>query len=521
MNNLDCWPFLVSANRHLDYRTIVAPDFMCEVGDASILANTAGGNLTAEDVAFYREIHKSKVGKFTIVFRVIETTLEDMGIEGNGVLKDKQGREILLFEGIVINGLVPDVIVTKDTIEMAHGMIIQPYREFWECTSSEPAKASVCFSLPQDSSESCLQYQKLEPYGIDIPQPPPTPEPQPTKIANRYQVPVSPVVDRQKKSSKSQEWRSQRTNCFDGEVTSVTFLPKGNSVAIRYEHQQTIIIKNLETNQDTFSAKEDIIGSYPHPIAISPNGQYMASGIIKKLGDYVIKFLNDDHVIKLWNIEEKKDHKEIYGHKKSEFNRVIPVAFTPNSEILISGGKDKTIFFWDVKKGGKLGESIENFASEIRAIAVSPDKGNSIFAIGDGEGRIQFWNWNSRRNIKSFTHSSSNGLPINSLAFSPDGKILVSGSDDFSIKLWDVDSGKELKSGKHSSRVRTVAFSPDGKLIASGDDSGIIKIWDVKTMENVILPRQDNAVTSLSFSPNGKTLASGSKDKTVRFWERV
>lgn len=506
MNNLDCWPFLLSASREIEYNTIVAPDFMCEVGDAYTLTKTAGDHVRAKNVAFYREIHKSKAGRLTIVFRLIETTFEDMGIEGSGVLKDSFGREILLIEGIVIKGLVPDVIVTKDTIEMAHGMIIQPYREFWEWTRYQSAIPSVCFSLSQDSSESCLQYQKLDPYGVDIPEKPKEPD--------KPKVPISPVVDPHKKSSKSQEWRSQRTNYFDGEVTSVTFLPKGNSIAIRYEHQQTIIIKNLGSNQDTFSAKEDIIGlSYPHPIAISPNGQYMASGIIKKFGDSVIK---------LWDIEEKKEHKEIHGHKNSEFSRIIPVAFTPDSEMLISGSKDKIIFFWDVKTGGKRGQPIENFVSEISAIAVSPDKNNAIFAIGDGEGKIQFWNWNSGKKIKSFlAHSSSNGLPINSLAFSPDGKILVSGGDDFSIKLWDVDSGKELKSGKHSSRVRTVAFSPDSKLIASGDDSGIIKIWDVKTMENVILPRQDNAVTSLSFSPNGKTLASGSKDKRVRFWERV
>lgn len=505
MNNLDCWPFLVSANRYLDYRTIVAPDFMCEVGDASILANTAGGDVTAEDVAFYREIHKSKVGKFTIVFRVIETTLEDMGIAGSGVLKDKQGREILLFEGIVIKGLLPDVIVTKDTIEMAHGMIIQPYREFWECTSYQPAIPSVCFSLPQDSSESCLQYQKLDPYGVDIQKP---------KEPDKPKAPVSPVIDSHQKSSKSQEWRNQRTNYFDGEVTSVTFLPNGNSIAIRYEHQQTIIIKSLDTNQDTCLAKEDIGFRYPHPIAISPNGQYMASGIIKKLGDPVIK---------LWNIAEKKEHKEIHGHKNSEFSRIIPVAFTPDSEILISGSQDKTIFFWDVKSSFRRGEPIKEFASEIRAIAVSPDEYSYIFVIGDSEGNIQSWNWNSRRKIKSFpAQGSSNGLPINSLAFSPDGRILVSGGDDRSIKLWDVSRAEELKSGQHSAIVRTVAFSPNGKLIASGDDKGCIKIWDVETMTSVsVLKEHRSAVTSLAFSPDGKTLASGSKDRTVRFWEKV
>lgn len=513
MNNLDCWPFLVSRNRNLDYRTIVAPDFMCEVGDANTLANTAGGKLTGENVAFYREIHKSKVGRLTIVFRVIETTFEDMGIEGSGVLKDKQGREILLYEGIVIKGLLPDVIVTKDTIEIAHRRVIQPYREFWECRRAEPATASVSFSLSQDSSESCLQYERLDPYGIDIPQPPPTPEPQPTKIADRPQVPVSPVVYPHKKSSKSQEWRDQKTDYFDGEVTSVTFLPKGNYIAIKHEHQQTIIIKNLGTNQDTCFAKEDFIGfRYPHPIAISPNGQYMASGIIKKIGDGVIK---------LWNIEEKKEHKEIHGHKNIEFSRIIPVAFTPDSEILLSGGKDQTIFFWDVKTGGTRGKPIENFLSEIKAIAVSPDEYSYIFVIGDGEGRIQSWNWNSRRKIKSFlAQGSSNGLPINSLAFSPDGKILVSGGDDLSIKLWDVSRAEELKSGKHSAKVRTVAFSPNGKLIASGDDCGYIKIWDVETMTAVSVHKEHSlAVTSVAFSPDGKILASGSKDKTVRFWK--
>ena len=510
MKNLDCWPFLVSRNRSLDYRTIVAPDFLCEIGDASILANTAGGDLTGEDEAFYREIHKSKAGKLTLVFRVIETTLEAMGIEGSGVLKDPFGREIRLIEGIVIQGLIPDVRVTKNDLEMAHEKVIQPYREFWECTRAEPAKPSECFSLPQDSSESCLQYQKQQPYGIEIV------KPQKTQVAERSPARVSPEPETHRQISKSQQWISRATNQFPAEVTSVIFSPKGDSIAIRYESNQTIIIRDFDTRSQTTFDNEPIIGIFnnsPTPIAISPNGEYLATAVTK------LEQLRDQNIVKLWSIRGgKKSAKEIGGHKLANLGRVLAVAFTPDSQMLLSGGKDQTIFFWDVKSGGQWGDPIK-LNREIRAIAVSPDTDRAMFAIGNDQGRIELWNWNSRQQITSFVAHPRNSS-INSLAFSPDGQILVSGGDDCMVNIWYVYRNESPKIGQHAGKVRTVAFSPDGKLVASGDDSGLIKVWDVETMENVILPKQHGAVTSLAFSPDGKTLASGSKDKTVRLWER-
>jgi WD40 repeat protein len=514
MKNLDCWPFLVSRNRSFDYRTIVAPDFLCEKGDASILANTAGGDLTGEDEAFYREIHKSKAGELTLVFRVIETTLEAMGIEGSGFLKDSFGREIRLIEGIVLRGLRPEVTVTKNDLEMAHEKVISPYREFWECTRAEPAKPSECFSLPQDGSESCLQYQKQQPYGIEIV------KPQKTQIVEEdreRQGRVSPAPDRHRQISKSQQWISSSSNQFTAEVTSVIFLPKGDSIAIRYESNQTIIIRDFSTRSQITFDNEPIIGilNSPTPIAISPNGEYLATAVIK----LKLEKFGDQNVVKLWKIRAgKKSEREINGHRPMSVGRVLAVAFTPDSEMLLSGGKDQTIFFWDVQSGGQWGNPI-NLNREIRAIAVSPNRDMPMFAIGNDQGIIELWNWDNRHQITSFTAHPRNSS-INSLAFSPDGRILVSGGDDCIVNIWYVHSNERLKSGQHEAKVRTVAFSPDGKLIASGDDSGIIKIWDVETMENVILPKHHGAVTSLAFSPDGKTLASGSKDKTVRLWER-
>ncbi|MEH2440508.1 MAG: hypothetical protein V7K16_09440 [Nostoc sp.] len=108
---------------------------------------------------------------------------------------------------------------------------------------------------------------------------------------------------------------------------------------------------------------------------------------------------------------------------------------------------------------------------------------------------------------------------VNSVAFRPDGKTLASGSDDWTIKLWDVDTGREIYT-LGSGQVYSVAFSPDGKTLASGGEECGIKLWDLGTGRKIYtLQGHSNSIYSVAFSPDGKTLSSGSSDKTIKLWD--
>ncbi|MBN2433816.1 MAG: caspase family protein, partial [Spirochaetes bacterium] len=138
-------------------------------------------------------------------------------------------------------------------------------------------------------------------------------------------------------------------------------------------------------------------------------------------------------------------------------------------------------------------------------------------ASGSWDKTVKLWDVSSGKLIRTLEGHSTYVVTV---SFSPDGKTLASGSYDKTVKLWDVSSGKLIRTLEgHTSIVSSVSFSSDGKTLASGSGDQTVKLWEVSSGK-LIRPLEGHSsdVYSVSFSSDGKTLASGSGDCSIKYW---
>jgi len=193
---------------------------------------------------------------------------------------------------------------------------------------------------------------------------------------------------------------------------------------------------------------------------------------------------------------------------------VNSVAISPDGQTLV-GSMYVTIKLWNLRTG-ELKSTLRGHSQAILSVAFSPD--GRTLGSGSWDNTIKLWDVGTDELRSTLTGHS--GF-VNSVAFSPDGQTLASGSADRTIKLWNTNIG-ELRSTLtgHSKEVESVTFSPDGKTLASGSHDDTIKLWDIGSNElKSTLEGHSGFVYSVAFSPDGLTLASGSWDKTIKLWD--
>lgn len=532
MEKIEGWVFLISRSKNLGFRTIVAPDFMCDSRVSSFIESVAGGNVTEAKKAICRQIHNSPVGDLTLVFRVIETTYKDMGIPGDGIIKDSFGREIPFIEGVVFRNKLTKIKVDEDIFAKIHNDIKHPYQAFWQWSSP---KATIPSKL--QNFETSSEYFELiiqEPYTN------------------------SPKTD----DSSQKKWTVSYTINLAHEICDFDISTQGDFLAVRFDDtwQTLAIVPFNATNGEDIKYNDKFKLEKKHEIFPSKLINYIpfVGKPISEVGERVIPAIysqdlisisQNDHIA-LSIVEAGKRYIKIYYYKNGRIDeqKTIPIesgnliedyittgitslSFI-NKDLIICGCKDGTIKLFNWKTKENIYNQQHWSGKQITSITISSD--NKTLASSDSGGNIYFWEIVDlticeKREILN-AHKIKNGFKINSLAFNPDGKILASvGEDNYQIKLWNL-LGEEvgILEEENSSDVghdiiNTITFSSNGKLLASGDDKGYIKIWDFTNKKLLLFDKtkqHDSAVTSLAFIPNTQILISVSKDRTIKFWKQ-
>ena len=231
----------------------------------------------------------------------------------------------------------------------------------------------------------------------------------------------------------------------------------------------------------------------------------------------------------LWNLHQNHSQAALASvHPKSDLN--VRFAFSPDGNILASGDKTGSLRLWKVPHRPKsaikrllpvTGPKIEPHITikahtgGIITLTFSPD-GKTVASSG-GDSKVCLWNVDTGSAIRTLTQHQH---PVLSLSFSPDNKMLASGSER-QCYVWDVATGDRisvLKREQHKT-AGVLVFSPDSSILVNGTRAGILQLWNPQTGH--LLSTQTGHtrwLRSLVFSPDGKTLASGSSDGTVLLW---
>jgi WD40 repeat protein len=254
-----------------------------------------------------------------------------------------------------------------------------------------------------------------------------------------------------------------------------------------------------------------------YSVAFSPGGEYILTG-------------SRDRTARLWDKQGKQLH-VFKGHDKD----VLCAVFSPDGKYVLTGSVDETARLWDLQNkkelvvlkkyrdiGDKDGGNKDGEDNDwVYSVAFSPD--GKYILTGSRDKTARLWNWqeneengkpNRQKKPRPVVFRGHKDV-VNSVAFSPDGNYILTGSWDKTARLWALKGNKLQDFIGHEKSITSAVFSPDGQSILTGSWDKTIRRWDLNGIKFQVLPAHQSSIIFAAYSPNGKYILTGLKDGTA------
>ncbi len=363
----------------------------------------------------------------------------------------------------------------------------------------------------------------------------------------------------------------------EGPIDAVAYSPDGRSF-VTGDFGGKITVRDAQTGTLRFPPVQH--GQYVHSVAYSPDGRYIASGSSNKTikihsaadgkvlatlpghrdGVLSVCFSPDgrqllsgsyDNTARLWDLATRRMLQEFKGHNWW----VWAAEFSPDAKRIVTAGQDGRAVVWQKQEVteqpsaspqppapspqphyARLTE-FNGHGGAVYSARFSPD--GTLVCTGGYDNRVMIWNPDEvqpvdiGRRLEGAADPRADHMilsghdgPVRAVAFSPNGQLVISGSEDNTIRVWDVATGEGVKALRgHGSPVRACAFAPDGQWVLSGGDDQQARVWNVQGYQEVrvlhatAFSGHEDAVLSARFSPDGRQIVTASRDRTASLWD--